>query len=306
MRLLGKSLDLARVPPEHLTCDVRIPFRIDLRDYASWVSGKDPFSADPNATRPNESQNSLESFLAYQIVCASGGHSFSVSDLSAIVKVSHISVVLDGFDEVADISTRDQIVRELSKASSRLEAACRSLQVIVTSRPAAFAKSPGFPQTDWSHFSLQSMSPSQITQYADKWMKARQLSQRDKFDFTQVLTQKLSQPHMRDLARNPMQLAILLNLIQTKGLSLPDKRTALYDSYVDLFLGREAEKSPIVREHRDLLIVLHRYLAWVIQTEVEQGNSKGSVTEEDLRNCLATICRRTDIQRCWWIRCLQE
>ena len=86
------------------------------------------------------------------------------------------------------------------------------------------------------------MTPSQINEYAEKWMRARQLSQKDRYDFKQVLDQKLRQPHMRDLARNPMQLAILLNLIQTKGLSLPDKRTALYDSYMDLFFSREAEK----------------------------------------------------------------
>jgi len=39
-----------------------------------------------------------------------------------------------------------------------------------------------------------------------------------------------------------MQLAILLSLIQTRGLSLPDKRTALYDSYMELFFNREGRK----------------------------------------------------------------
>jgi hypothetical protein len=83
-------------------------------------------------------------------------------------------------------------------------------------------------------------------------MKARNLSYKDASDFRSVLSQKLDQPHMRDLARNPMQLAILLNLIQTRGLSLPDKRTHLYDSYMELFFSREAEKSSIVPEHRGL------------------------------------------------------
>ena len=291
MRLLDKSHDLARIKTDHGLGDVRVPFRIDLRDYAAWLSGKNPFSADPNAPRPPDSHISLESFLAFQVTHASGGHAFLVSDLSAVAKVSHISIVLDGFDEVADIPTRELVVREISKASIRLEPTCRSLQVIVTSRPAAFAKSPGFSQNEWQHFSLQSMSTSQINEYAQKWMTARQLSQKDRTDFQQVLDQKLSQPHMRDLARNPMQLAILLNLIQTKGLSLPDKRTALYDSYMDLFFSREAEKSPMVREHRDLLIDLHRYLAWVIQTEAEKAKSKGSVTEERLKQLLYSYLR---------------
>jgi len=286
MRLLDKAIDLARIRSDHRSGNVRVPFRIDLRDYANWLAGKNPFSPDSDALRPADSQISLESFLTFQVMHASGGHSFSVSDFSALARVSHISIVLDGFDEVADIPTREQVVKEISKASTRLEATCRSLQVIVTSRPAAFAKSPGFSQNEWQHFSLKSMNLPQINEYAQKWMSARQLSQKDKSDFRQVLDQKLSQPHMRDLARNPMQLAILLNLIQTKGLSLPDKRTALYDSYVDLFFSREAEKSPMVREHRDLLIDLHRYLAWVIQTEAEKAKSIGSVTEERLKQLL--------------------
>jgi hypothetical protein len=290
MRLLNR--DLRRIPNEHLDCIVRFPLRVDLRDFASWIGGKNPYAADPKASRPSESQNSLESFLAFQITQTSGGHSFSVSDLATFAKASHLLIVLDGFDEVADIPTREQIVKEISRAAIRLDAASRSLQIIVTSRPAAFAKSPGFSRKDWSHLSLQSMDLDQINEYANKWMTARYLSPQEKAEFRTVLSQKLDQPHMRDLARNPMQLAILLSLIQTRGLSLPDKRTALYDSYMELFFSREAEKSSVVREHRDLLVDLHQFLAWVIQTEAEEAKSKGSITEEQLRTVLRDYLTR--------------
>jgi hypothetical protein len=55
---------------------------------------------------------------------------------------------------------------------------------------------------------------------------------------------------------------------------------------MDMFFSREAEKSPIVREHRDLLIELHRYLAWIIQTEAEGRRGAGSVTDDRLRALL--------------------
>ena len=80
-----------------------------------------------------------------------------------------------------------------------------------------------------------------------------------------------------------MQLAILLSLIHTRGGSLPDKRTALYDSYVDLFFSREAEKSSVVRDHRDLLIDIHRYLAWVLHAEAQTKKTAGSASAEKLR-----------------------
>ncbi|NLS72515.1 NACHT domain-containing protein [Bradyrhizobium brasilense] len=290
VRLLDRDRRL--IPAEHFDGVVRFPLRVDLRDFASWLAGKNPYASDPNAVRPADSQNSLESFLAFQISQSSGGHAFSVSDISAVARVSHLLIVLDGFDEVADIPTREQIVKEISRGATRLETTSRSLQIIVTSRPAAFAKSPGFSRKDWTHLSLRSMEIAQINEYADKWMRARHLTQQEKADFREVLVQKLDQPHMRDLARNPMQLAILLSLIQTRGLSLPDKRTALYDSYMELFFSREAEKSSVVREHRDLLVDLHQFLAWVIQTEAEEANSKGSITEEQLKNVLRDYLAR--------------
>jgi hypothetical protein len=286
IRLLDKTYDRAKVPDQYFSSTLRIPMRVDLRDFATWLSGRNPFSSDPDSSRPAEMPASLEGFLAFQISQGSGGHLFTVTDLSSIARESHLLIVLDGFDEVADISLRELVVREVSRAANRLENSSKSLLTVVTSRPAAFAKSPGFPRKDWKHFTLLSMTAEQINAYADKWMSIRQLPPTEKEKFKQVLREKLQEVHMRDLARNPMQLAILLNLIQTKGLSLPDKRTHLYDSYVDLFFSREAEKSLIVRDHRDLLIELHRYLAWVLQTDAEGKRSPGSVTEERLKALL--------------------
>lgn len=123
-------------------------------------------------------------------------------------------------------------------------------------------------------------------------MKARRLRDRESADVKRILREKLNQPHLRDLARNPMQLAILLSLIHTRGTSLPDKRTALYDSYVELFFNREAEKSDIVRDNRDLLVDIHRYLAWLLHTEAELGSGRpslrqnGSIEESRLKQAL--------------------
>jgi hypothetical protein len=106
-------------------------------------------------------------------------------------------------------------------------------------------------------------------------------------EFRLVLKDKLDQPHLRDLARNPMQLAILLSLVLTRGSSLPDKRTALYDFYIDLFFSREAEKSTVVRNHRELLIDIHRHLAWLLQSQAEGSNARPSVPQEQLQQLVS-------------------
>jgi hypothetical protein len=97
---------------------------------------------------------------------------------------------------------------------------------------------------------------------------------------------------MRDLARNPMQLAILLSLVLTRGASLPDKRTALYEYYIDLFFSRESEKSAVVRDHRELLINIHRFLGWLLHSEAELGNARASISQSKLLQVVTAYLAR--------------
>jgi hypothetical protein len=285
MKLL-EIAELDNIPSNHRTCPLRLPFKIDLRDFATWLGKKDPFSADDKSAIPSNWSKSLESFLAAQVRYHSGGSDFTVEDLHSIAKRSALLVVFDGLDEVADIARRTEVVDEIDKGISRLDEIALSMQVIVTSRPAAFVNSPGLPGDKFRYFHLESISRQLINEYAERWLKARKLYGRESTEVRNILKEKLDQPHLRDLARNPMQLAILLSLIHRRGSSLPDKRTALYDSYIDLFFGREAEKNSVVREHRDLLIDLHRYLAWILHSEAEGGHHRGSINVERLQRLL--------------------
>ena len=144
----------------------------------------------------------------------------------------------------------------------------------------------------YPHLQLLSLNRSLIMDYAERWLRARRMDSKQSAEFRSVLKEKLDQPHLRDLARNPMQLTILLSLVLTRGASLPDKRTTLYDYYIDLFFSREAEKSSIVRNHQDLLIDIHRYLAWLLHSQAEKGNARPSVRQELLQQMVAEYLTR--------------
>lgn len=272
MRLLGKESELLQIPENHRNTPFRLPIKVDLRDFAVWLAKRNPFTAEAEEVPAQLWAPSLETFLAALIRSQSGGAQFDVSDLHAVARLSSILLVLDGLDEVADIKRRGEVVAEITKGSERLHSISASIQVVVTSRPAAFENSPGLPEDKFRYLSLDSVTQELIDEYAIKWLKARRLGEKESSEVRKILRDKLSQPHLRDLARNPMQLAILLSLIHTRGASLPDKRTALYDSYIELFFNRESEKSTIVRENRDLLIDIHRYLAWLLHVESEQAD----------------------------------
>jgi hypothetical protein len=147
MRILGDDEALEDVAENHRNGPLRLPIRVDLRDLATWFGRQDPFHALEEDTTPVNWVRSLEAFLAALIRHHAGGVEFSVNDLHAVAKRSALLLVLDGLDEVADIQRRKYVVDEVVKGVYRLgESAC-SMQVIVTSRPAAFANSPGMPDS---------------------------------------------------------------------------------------------------------------------------------------------------------------
>lgn len=292
MKLLAEFDALNSVDQEHKSASARLPIKVDLRDFATWIAKKDPFASDDFGNIPPLWHRSLEAFLAALISHQSGGTQFNTDDLLAVMRISSVLLVFDGLDEIADMNGRKDIVDEIVKGVQRLEENAASLQVVVTSRPAAFANSPGMPHAKYPHLQLLSLTRQLILTYAERWLRARHLPVREGSDFRRVLRDKLDQPHLRDLARNPMQLAILLSLLLTRGASLPDKRTALYDFYIDLFFSREAEKSLIVRNHRELLIDIHRYLAWLLQSEAEQGNAQASIAQDRLHQVVTDYLQR--------------
>jgi hypothetical protein len=287
IRILNKQSDYEKLPPTDQHSALRIPFKVDLRDLAAWLAGSDPFetlSPDPLPPEPR----TMESFLARLVRLHSGGIRFEVNDLLQVSKLAPLLIVLDGLDEVVEIKQRSDVVAAVTKALPRIRENCPELGIIITSRPAAFANSPGFDTSSFPHIELLSVKRSQISLYAERWMEVRGLNKRERDEFRSILEEKMTAPHLRDLSRNPMQLTILLSLILTQGSALPDKRTNLYDDYVDMFFSRESAKSAAVRRNIVLLKDLHRFLGWTLHASAETNRRKssGRISADELRTLL--------------------
>jgi hypothetical protein len=283
-RLLNKKSDIKLFPVELKKSPLRLPIKIDLRHVADWVDKKNPYSSRlSDEFFSSIWRKSLESFLVGHIIYHSQLESFTSSDLVAITKFSSILIVFDGFDEIANVKIREEVIDFIDKGVIRLSENSKSLQVIVTSRPAAFSNSVGFPVKTYPHFQLSNITNKTIDNYVKKWIKASKLNEREASDIKKLVNEKLELPHLRDLAKSPMQLAIFISLLRTKGESLPNKRTALYDSYIELFFNRESEKSKFILTNRDLIIDIHQYLAWVLHSEAESKKSSGIINIEKLK-----------------------
>jgi hypothetical protein len=278
IKLLVKKSELNLIPKNILEAPVRLPFKIDLRDIASWVEKKNPYNNNISDEKFLEIwQNNLESFLIAHISYHSGINDFNTLDLISVLKLSSVLFIFDGFDEVANLKSREAIITFINKGLSRLSENIGSIQVVITSRPAAFSSTIGFSVDLYPHFELSDITPTVINEYVEKWIKSRRLNNRKASEIRKLVKEKLKVPHLKDLAKSPMQLAILISLLNTRGESLPNKRTALYDSYIELFFNRESEKSLLIRDNRDLIIDIHEYLAWVLHSEAELYRNSGRI-----------------------------
>ena len=287
MRLKGDA-GVRALTEAHSPKAIRLPIKVDLTEYALWQSGKNPFSVDSDDHTQRPGSKHLESFVSALISEGSGGSTFSVDDLHAVLRRSSVLLVLDGLDEVAETRRRDTVIKEINAAARRLKELAPDIQIVVTTRPSAFAGVSDFSSKQFYYFQLVSLGRTLIADYAERWTAAKKMSSREAASIRRGLKSRLTQPHVRDLATNPMQLAILLSVIHSRGSSLPDKRTALYDIYVELFLARESEKTVEVREHNELLVDVHRFLAYTLQSKAEAGGHLGRIGYDSLMEVLRT------------------
>lgn len=292
-RLLKKESDLNIIQEAHRKTPVRLPFKIDLRHIAFWVEKKNPYPETISEEIFSKIwAKSLESFLVGHLIYHSQINDFMASDLVAICKLSPVLFVFDGFDEIANFEVREEVIDFINKGINRLSDNSQSIQVIVTSRPAAFSDSIGFPVVKYPHFELSDITPELTKDYLGKWIKASRLDSRESAQIRKLVEEKLKLPHLRELAKSPMQLAIFISLLRTRGESLPNKRTALFDSYIELFFNREAEKSHTVRDYRDLIIDIHKYLAWILHSEAELYKNSGTIQTDILKSRLNEYLKR--------------
>jgi hypothetical protein len=189
---------------------VRVPIRLDLRDYAQWASSK-AVAAKAKAAGPKRRRKPperrrpfddgwppLERFLADQIGKHSGGRNFKVDDLSTLLATEPVLLAFDGLDEVANLEHRDRVANEIVRACARLQSDAHNLVVVVASRP-GMTTSPLWSSPAFPVFYLQKLTAGLRLQYLQRWSRVADLSEElaDKLQRTFLEHENL--PHIRDL-----------------------------------------------------------------------------------------------------------
>lgn len=266
----------------------RVPIRIDLRRYAQWARAKGSRGKKRSKSEADEEMRPLELYITNEVRDGSGGHQFSKTDLVTLIGTEPVLLALDGLDEVADLQLRNIVGRQVLMTASRLQTAAADLMVVITSRPGV-STSPLWSSPDFPIFHLQKLTAPLRLLYLRRWCKVAALDGETAKRLENTFQGSVEQPHIRDLASYPMQLAILLHLLHRRGL-LPQQRTELYAEYLKTFLDREqtGEKEPLLSTDREVIEDVHAYIGWKLQCDAEQGGGTGQISRDDLQRALWT------------------
>ncbi|KRE66723.1 hypothetical protein ASG92_15520 [Arthrobacter sp. Soil736] len=284
-------------PPTHKPAQSRLPLRADLHEYANWITGGDPYDDQqrnrkqkPTLRRGNRS---VEAFLADLLSARSGGRTVTVDTVSDILKRFPMLIVLDGLDEVAQDDVRHAIVGEIDHFAARLGTGTTPPQLIVTTRPNA--SSLPEPTTDrFEVIALSALSPDLRIAYLRKWATAQSVRGANRRALERTFRERTMEPHIGQLAKNPMQLTILLYLMHKRGDSIPTGRTELYSSYMETFLDRESSKSVQVHEHRDDLEEVTAHLGWLFQTKAELEGAQHALAVKSIKKAILNYLFNVD------------
>ena len=266
----------------------RFPIRLDLSDYALWLAGNDVWDHSDDGKKPKAKprkgeQATIECFLADLMMHESGGVRADAKTVQDIFERVPSLVVLDGLDEVGSATVRGRIVKEIDKFVGRGKAYTDPPKVVVTTRPSAGELPEPSPDL-FEIVTLNQLTAEQRDDYLRKWCAVRGIRGKDGRALRKSFKEKSREPYIHELAGNPMQLTILLDLLHQQGAAIPTQRTDLYDKYVELLLAREANKHPkAVRDHKEELLEIIPFLGWYLHAHTEESQIKGRMTVDELK-----------------------
>ena len=239
---------------------LRLPFRVELRRLAEWLT--------------SNQDGSIEQYLALMIKQDSGGSEVGIEDIHTAVEKSPVFLVFDGLDEIGSDTLRGDVLKKITECIHRFETGLRTdLRVVVTTRPPALA---GRRESliEFERLTLAPMEENRINEYVTRWLSVQIREDAERERIRESFERRQDEPHVKSLARNPMQLSVLLQFIELKGEAFPDRRAELYRDYFQIVIDRDIEKSPELRENRDVVEALHAFLGYKIHalTEVNQAD----------------------------------
>ncbi|MFG1623755.1 NACHT domain-containing protein [Kribbella sp. NPDC049227] len=222
--------------------------------------------------------SSLTEYLAKMLHRVFDMHE-SAAALRGLLLLGRIELIVDGLDEIANISTRVEMVE-------RIEGLCRaypSTSILVTSREIGYQRA-ALDKRIFQHYKLKEFTEAQVADYAARW-------------FSLVERPELTEPFIvesqtvTDLRSNPLLLSLLCILYRARG-SIPRKRRDIYGKCAELlFIRWDAHRG--ISQTEDMPAYGQRLMQeiarWVYKSKAAQAGLEEKVIVKAIGRYLADI-----------------
>jgi hypothetical protein len=265
---LARRLDLeepATAQALDSTCIPRLPFRIELRSYARWLT--------------DTQRRGMAAFIC-DLINRVASANLSEEDLFDVCQRNPILLILDGLDEVPNRDARTLILEDASAFVRR----CRDgegadLQLVLSSRPQGYyGEFQQFEPTTWTILDLPRRD---FDSYCSAWLNLRVTDPYLRTEADDRLRRAMVSPEVQRLAGTLLQATVMLHIVARRH-EIPHERTALFKKYVEVVFEREKAKTELVKTYEQELHRLHELVAYRIHRHMESG-APDAVSLETLR-----------------------
>ena len=151
---------------------------------------------------------------------------YSIQDIEDIMVLGRAFVIIDGVDEILDLSRRRELIRKIEALAKRYPLC----PIIATTRNIGYSQAR-FHDIRFKRYELEAFTPEQIEEYVRRWFS---LTARNETDIDRFLVELDSIP---DLRSNPLMLSLLCILYRARG-HIPRNRRQIYSQCADLLFNR--------------------------------------------------------------------
>ncbi|MFD6271421.1 hypothetical protein [Nocardia asteroides] len=249
----------------------RWPIRVELNDYANAITAGDGVS--------------ILNYLARKMNKRSTG-SITGSRLASWLRSWPAVVVLDGLDEVAAQTTREDVLLGISEFLAEMQQRDADILVVATSRPQGY--SGEFHAGDYEQTTLRPMSESAALRYARRLAAARHADDPDMHEIVlERLQRAVADESTTRLMRSPLQVTIMSLLVERRA-RLPHNRFELFEAYYDTIYLREVDKPTsvgrLLEENRLHVDWMHQHVGLALQRQALLRDQLDAVlSESELR-----------------------
>lgn len=259
---------------------IRIPFKVELREYAAWIRRK---SAEENLSILQYMRERIEKFE---------GDRLSVQILRKMLSEQAWIFFFDGLDEVPESSNRKEVLKQIQLflAMELKEARCDCM-VVGTTREQGYNND--FDEEKYTHMEVAEFSKSDSRRYGKKLLEVMEEQTERREEYIRIMNEALEDETTNRLMKTPLQVTIIAILVKSGG-KPPHERYSLFRQYYDTIVKREKQKGVVatLNDNTDWLEEIHYFIANRLQSESEvEENASAEISREELTHVIGDYVR---------------